>query len=656
MNSQLFNNFDKCFSNNQIADQANITKIMKSMIFENARLNRVMKSTILSIFAFFLFAGVNPQSIHAQSDLYITKIVDDPTPDMGQTVIFTITVGNTGPVDATGILVSETLPAGLTFVSATPSSGTSFSAGVWTVGGLVNGATATLSISALVDARGVLENSASITASSPVDPELSDNTASACIAVPVLFCTDDSYTLTAPSGHTNYLWFEASAPTTVLGTNVTFDVLTPGSYYFEATDIYNCEVESLCPVEFILGAPALSLTKEADVTLNVAVGETVTYTYVVTNSGNEILTGVSLSDVHTGSDPDPVPGTEVLTNTSGHSADAAQNGSIDELWPGDKATFTATYTITQADIDANAAITNIATATGTPESCTLVDATANESVDLEDPAPSLAITKVADDVTEVVVGQEITYTYVVTNNGNVGISAVSVSDVHEGSVALGTITLQSGTGTDAGGDNIYDDLAPTESATWTATYTVTQADVDTNGGGDGDIDNVATATGTPDQGTLTPPTVAEEVDLINRTPNLQVIKTGTPEDGLVDAKGDVVNYTITVENTGNVSITGLLIDDTIISTLTLDSGDDGDGILQVDETWTYIGSYTITQSDIDTNCGNDGGLPGGDGYNYGFLDNTVTVTSTQTTGEFVASHSEPMVCTPTKAVIGVQKN
>ncbi|MEP3050882.1 MAG: hypothetical protein ABJP48_07235 [Erythrobacter sp.] len=103
-----------------------------------------------------------------------------------------------------------------------------------------------------------------------------------------------------------------------------------------------------------------------------------------------------------------------------------------------------------------------------------------------DPAPSLSMTKVADDDTLVVVGQVVTYTYTVTNDGNVTIRGVTVSDSHNGAGAApvpGSETLLTDAGTlndsiDATNDGSWDVLAPGDTITFTGTYTVEQADID----------------------------------------------------------------------------------------------------------------------------------------------------------------------------------
>ena len=56
-----------------------------------------------------------------QTDLAVTKTVNNPTPNVGSNVIFTITATNNGPSAATGVCVADNLPAGYTFVSATTS-------------------------------------------------------------------------------------------------------------------------------------------------------------------------------------------------------------------------------------------------------------------------------------------------------------------------------------------------------------------------------------------------------------------------------------------------------------------------------------------------------------------------------------------------------
>ncbi len=117
-----------------------------------------------------------------------------------------------------------------------------------------------------------------------------------------------------------------------------------------------------------------------------------------------------------------------------------------------------------------------------PPNCEIATATVTVAS-----APQLEMTKVADDDEAVTVGQLVTYTYTITNRGNVNVLGVTVGDVHNGSgpaptPASETLTADNnavGDSTDADANNgIWDVLAPGDVVTFTGTYTVTQADID----------------------------------------------------------------------------------------------------------------------------------------------------------------------------------
>lgn len=108
-------------------------------------------------------------------------------------------------------------------------------------------------------------------------------------------------------------------------------------------------------------------------------------------------------------------------------------------------------------------------------------------VTLPTPNPNLAMTKVADDDSFVTVGQVVTYTYTVTNIGDMNVRGVSISDSHNGSglpPVPGDETLLTDNGiagdsTDASAnDGVWDLLAPLDVVTFTGTYTVQQEDID----------------------------------------------------------------------------------------------------------------------------------------------------------------------------------
>ncbi len=124
----------------------------------------------------------------AISDMSVANTVSNASPATGQSITFTLTATNNGSSDNTGVQITNTLPAGLTFVSASAASGTSFDSGtgVWNIGSLANGASKTLTITASVNSDqsgNTLTNSASITAADVTDSASGNNTATRSVNV-----------------------------------------------------------------------------------------------------------------------------------------------------------------------------------------------------------------------------------------------------------------------------------------------------------------------------------------------------------------------------------------------------------------------------------------------------------------------------------------
>jgi uncharacterized repeat protein (TIGR01451 family) len=119
------------------------------------------------------------------ADLSISKS-DAPDPVLvGETLVYGLTVRNDGPDAATGVMVTDTLPANVTFVSATPSQGSCTQAGgtvTCALGSVATGATATVEIRVTPQAKGTITNTATVT-SAVFDPDLTDNQATATTEV-----------------------------------------------------------------------------------------------------------------------------------------------------------------------------------------------------------------------------------------------------------------------------------------------------------------------------------------------------------------------------------------------------------------------------------------------------------------------------------------
>jgi len=295
--------------------------------------------------------------------------------------------------------------------------------------------------------------------------------------------------------------------------------------------------------------PALTTDKRALETDFTNAGDTLSYEYEITNTGNTTLTdAIAVSDNKIASVTCP----------------ALPAGG---LVPGASLTCTARYSVTQADVDAGS-VTNMATA----NSGSTVAPPVSETVAAIQ-APSLSTAKTARTPTVSMAGETVIYDYVVTNDGNVTVTApISVSDDKIASVSCPALPV--------GG------LMPGDTLDCSAQYTITQADIDAGG-----VTNLAAAT----DGTILSPVVSETVTA-TQAPALAVIKTA--QNPVFDTVGDVINYTYEVENTGNTTITNAVsVSDDKIASVACPALPAG-GLLPT-QTLTCTASYAVTQADID---------------------------------------------------------
>jgi len=306
-------------------------------------------------------------------------------------------------------------------------------------------------------------------------------------------------------------------------------------------------------------SPALSLTKSADVGSYDTVGQVITYTYSIRNTGNVTLAGPFMIE-------DDIEGT--FTNCASG-----------PLAPGASTTCTATHPVTLTDLDAGS-ITNIATASGSGVTSASDSVTVNA-----DQAPALALAKSANVTAYDNVGETILYTYTIENTGNVTLAGpFTMEDDVEG-----TLT-----------DCAVGPLAPGAETTCTTAHIVTQADLDA-----GSITNTATVSG---NGVASAPgSVTINAD---QTPALALAKSA--DVMTFDTIGEVITYTFEVSNTGNVTITGpITVDDDRTTDESCPAGDIAPG-----ESLSCSATHAITQIDLDegsiTNTATASGMdPGG---------------------------------------------
>lgn len=344
--------------------------------------------------------------------------------------------------------------------------------------------------------------------------------------------------------------------------------------------------------------PGITLVKtgELDTAEPVHAGAGVLYTFEVENTGDITLSGVTIGDQLAG------------LSAIDYGAWPATDG---VLAPGESVTATATYVLTQADVDAGGVI-NTATATGTPTQGEAPTSSDDDEIVIE-AAPAVTLTKEGELGGAGAVGDDVTYTFTVTNGGNVTLTDVAIDDQMED---LSTITF--GAWPAAEGT-----LAPGESVTATATYTLTQADVES-----GVVENMATVTGlTPAGGEVSDDdsfTVAPPVN-----PGLSLTKSSTLEEALTASAGDVVEYTFVLENTGDVTLSDVLLEDPLVGLSDIEFGawPSLPGYLGVGESVTATATYVLTQSDV----------------NAGEVNNTANATGTPTRGDAPTASDEDQV-------------
>src|SRR6185437_13733734 len=140
---------------------------------------------------------------------------------------------------------------------------------------------------------------------------------------------------------------------------------------------------------------------------------------------------------------------------------------VTTLAPSDRTTCTAHHSVTQADLDAGS-VQNTAVAGGTDPSSAAVTSAPASAVASADQTPRLGLVKSASPATITAAGAAITYTFHVTNTGNVTISGLSIDDsfIRPAAPQGRALTCVATT------------LAPGTSTDCTTTYNATQTDID----------------------------------------------------------------------------------------------------------------------------------------------------------------------------------
>lgn len=418
-----------------------------------------------------------------RADLSVSKVVNQPTPNEGDTIVYTVAVTNNGPSNATGVQLADLLPPGVTYASSGVSQGVySNLTGLWNIGNLSNSLSATLLITATVNngtAGQTITNTASIIASDQGDPNPGNNSASAGITV-------------------------ADAE---LGLSKVVDNNTPGE------------------------------------------NDSIVYTVTVNNNGPSNATGLIISDTL------PVNLTFVSSSTTQGDYNAGTGlWTVGSLSNGNSATLLITATVNPGT--AGTAITNVAEISAVDQA----DSNASNNIAREvigvggtDLAVSKSVNNANPDQ-----GSTIVYTLVITNNGPISTAGVVLTDTLPAQVTFGSASATQGSYNSSTGVWTVGSLNNMATATLLITATVN------NGTAGQTITNVTNgltaANPDPDSSNN-----VDSVAVIVTGADLTVIKTvNDPQP----TEGSAIVYTIQLTNNGPSKATGVVLTDTLPAGIT----------------------------------------------------------------------------------------
>ncbi len=535
------------------------------------------------------------------ADLSVSKsdAVDPVT--IGDNVTYTITVSNSGPQLAENVVLTDNLPNDVTLISANPSQGNCSeinSVVTCNLGNIGNGGNATVTIIVNTTTTGTITNNANV-ASNTTDSNSNNNSTSEQTTVnelqadlsitksdvvdPVQIGDNVTYTVTVNNNGTDTA--ENVVVTDNLPNDVFFVTATPSQgSCSESSGVVTCNLGNIgnggnATVTIIVNTASTgTITNNASVASNtndpnsnnnstseqttvnelladlsitksdavdpVLVGDNVTYTVTVTNNGPETAENVVMTD--------NLPNGISFVSANPSQGSCNQAGglvacNLGNIINGGSVNVTIIITSTVAGTITNTA--SVASGTTDPDNN---NNSASEQTSVNFPSADLSITK-SDAVDPVTIGENITYTVTVINNGPDTAENVVLTDNLPNSVTFVTATADQGSCSESAGV-VRCNLGNIDNGNSVVVTIV----VTTNS--DGSITNNASVTSNTDDINSNNNSTSEQTSVLTLEADLSIAKSDAVDPVKV---GENVNYTITVNNNGPQTAESIILTDTL---------------------------------------------------------------------------------------------
>lgn len=414
-----------------------------------------------------IFISKFTDDLKGTADINVTISADDKNPKYKQTVLFVVTAKNNGPDDASGVTVEYVVPPGISNANITPSQGTSYSNGVWTIGNLSSGASAFLKITGVVNVSNtnITSNAAKVELNE-IDPNLENDVFNMTLNVPkaVNIAVATAVNNATPKYSQNIIYTvkvvnngsdDATGLqiTDLLPSGIQYISDTSGGLYNYLTGIWNVgdlasgesktlnitgnvtktgiivnAAQKTSVTEYDMdsnddsSSTSITVPAAADIKVKKTVDNTVPkylqnvkFTINVTNNGPNIASGVKITDIM----PEGIQIVSSSTNQGNYSSGIWNMGTLAN---GTTATLTVIGKITASSTELTC--TAVKTAQNEYDQNTGNDAS---SVTLTVPAAAnLNITKVIN--SEINYLQNVIYTIHVANNGPNNATGVKIAD------------------------------------------------------------------------------------------------------------------------------------------------------------------------------------------------------------------------------------